>query len=54
MWWNPTSDIVSPTFIDLWVGGKQYIYVTREKYDGCEAIPQLPADWKCIGQAECI
>ena len=40
MVWNPGSMIVlpsaqEPTPLELYCGGQQYIYVTREKYDGC-------------------
>lgn len=43
MIWNPSSIIVgqnatNPGPYELFVGGQQYIYVTREKYDGCAAI----------------
>ncbi|MBA2407063.1 MAG: hypothetical protein H0V65_03595, partial [Chitinophagales bacterium] len=37
MWWDPTSAIFSPTFNEVWAGGKQYVYVTRTKYDSCKA-----------------
>jgi hypothetical protein len=40
MLWNPTSQVVSPTF-DIWLGGKHYIYVSTTKYDGCENFRNL-------------
>lgn len=40
MLWNPTTDIYSPTFNELWVGGKHYVYVTRSKYDSCKTFQQ--------------
>ncbi len=42
MIWNPTSDIflegtdINPLL--FYIGGQQYVYVTREKYDGCAAL----------------
>ncbi len=45
MVWNPTAELVTdfvnlnnPTPLDFYVGGQHYIYVTREKYDGCEVL----------------
>lgn len=45
MVWNPTPDIVldgnvggAPTPLEFYVGGQHYLYVTREKYDGCEVL----------------
>jgi hypothetical protein len=43
MVWNPGAEIVLPTTgvpgpLELYVGGQHYIYVTREKYDGCAEI----------------
>ena len=43
MVWNPGAQIVLPTTgipgpLELYVGGQHYIYVTREKYDGCAEI----------------
>ena len=40
---NPGAQIVLPTTgipgpLELYVGGQHYIYVTREKYDGCAEI----------------
>jgi len=40
MVWNPTSDLVlastgNITPLELFLGGQHYIYVTRQKYDGC-------------------
>ena len=42
MIWNPTSQIVLEgtglTPLEAYLGGQQYVYVTREKYDGCAAL----------------
>ena len=42
MIWNPTSQIVLEgsglTPLEAFLGGQQYVYVTREKYDGCAAL----------------
>ncbi len=42
MWWNPTSGILSPT-IEIWAGGKHFIYVSRTRYDGCANFRNLLA-----------
>lgn len=41
MLWNPTSDIQDPTFNTLWVGGKNYIYISSTRYDGCDVLRGL-------------
>lgn len=43
MIWNPTADFVAPNstsfgLLELYCGGQQYVYVTREKYDGCAVL----------------
>ncbi|MEO6132291.1 MAG: hypothetical protein ABIQ02_10620, partial [Saprospiraceae bacterium] len=43
MIWNPSSEIVLPSQgqispLEVFVGGQQYIYVTRSTYDGCAVI----------------
>jgi hypothetical protein len=48
MLWNPTPDVFSPTFNDIWVGGKQFIYVTRTKYDGCKAFQTFLSTFSSI------
>ncbi|MDQ3016967.1 MAG: hypothetical protein M3R25_09670 [Bacteroidota bacterium] len=44
MLWNPRPEIVTtqgnaiPLNFELYAGGRHYIYVTRQPYDGCEAL----------------
>ncbi len=43
MVWNPDREVVLPiqgniTPLELYVGGQHYVYVTRQKYDGCAAL----------------
>jgi len=43
MIWNPGKQVVLPAVIDftpleVFAGGQQYVYVTRAKYDACQAL----------------
>jgi hypothetical protein len=41
MLWDPTSAIEDPTFNNIWVGGKNYLYITSARYDSCNNFVNL-------------